>query len=308
MNPTQRAATHSLMATLTYGVEIETYGLGIERAAKIVAETLGGTVETVGGYYGTVAAVAPDGRRWLAMYDGSIGGSGGAEVVTPILRGDEDLAVLQTVIRALRAAGARSDAAHQCGIHVHVGVASLGPAAVGRVVKTTAKLDGFIRQACGVSAEREVWCRALHLPTRQSGHVADVAKLGKARTWDDLGLAWYGSRAALVAARGGNHYDGSRYHGLNLHSLFFKNRMTAEFRYFDGTLHAGKIKSYVQLCLAIVAKAATTTAASAAPLVVHTATDALHVLQRLGMYGDRFATVREHLIAAWRPERAAEVA
>ena len=44
-------------------------------------------------------------------------------------------------------------------------------------------------------------------------------------------------------------YDESRYHALNLHSVFSKG--TIEFRMFNSTLHAGEVKSYIQLCLAI---------------------------------------------------------
>ena len=46
-----------------------------------------------------------------------------------------------------------------------------------------------------------------------------------------------------------SHYDDSRYHALNLHSVFSKG--TIEFRLFNSTLHAGEVKSYIQLCLAI---------------------------------------------------------
>jgi hypothetical protein len=45
------------------------------------------------------------------------------------------------------------------------------------------------------------------------------------------------------------HYNDTRYHGLNLHSFFSKG--TVEFRLFNSTLHAGKIKSYIQFCLGI---------------------------------------------------------
>lgn len=299
MTPTKRTQAHADMATRTYGVEIETYGLGIERAARVVAEVLGGTVEVVGGYYGTVAAVAPDGRRWLAMSDGSILGSGGAEVVSPILRGTEDLETLQRVVRALRAAGARSDAAHQCGIHVHVGLQGLDVATIGRVAKTTAKLDGFIRRAVGVSGSRARWCLPL-----ASGQ---VEALGRARTLEALQRAWYGTTERReIEARVATHYDQSRYRGLNLHSMFYRARGTAEFRYFDGTLHAGRVKSYVQLCLALVAKAATTTAASSKARVVETAAQASCLLNiNLGMVGPEYATARLHLTAAWSARAAA---
>ncbi len=57
---------------------------------------------------------------------------------------------------------------------------------------------------------------------------------------------WYNN-----ASRRGRHYDGSRYHCLNFHSVFQKG--TVEFRLFNGTLHAGKIKAYIQFSLAITA-------------------------------------------------------
>lgn len=300
MNTATRTRAHETMAALTFGVEVETYGLGIARAAAVVAAAIGGTVREVGGYYDAIAAVGPDGREWLAMHDGSIEGSGGAEVVSPILRGETDIALLQTVVRALRAAGGRSDAAHQCGIHVHVGVGHLDVAVVGRVAKTTAKLDEFIRAATGVSAGRDRWCRALHRPTL-SGHVANLPAIARARTWDALGRAWYGSERDLRDARSGAaHYHGSRYHGLNLHSLFYRNRGTVEFRYFDGTMHAGRIRAYVTLCLAIVARSVVQSAASAKVRRIETAKEATNLLSAdLGLVGAQFATTRQHLTAAW---------
>jgi len=59
---------------------------------------------------------------------------------------------------------------------------------------------------------------------------------------------WYNGES-----RRDQHYDDSRYHCLNLHSVFQKG--TVEFRLFNGTLHAGKIKAYIQFCLAIGAQA-----------------------------------------------------
>jgi len=52
--------------------------------------------------------------------------------------------------------------------------------------------------------------------------------------------------------RGGvdhSHYNQTRYHGANLHAFFTKG--TVEFRLFNGTTHAGRIKAYVQFCLAM---------------------------------------------------------
>ena len=66
----------------------------------------------------------------------------------------------------------------------------------------------------------------------------------RVRSLDDMKAAWYGDADAHA-----NRYHHSRYHGLNLNSLFYRG--TVEFRYFNGSLHAGEVKSYVLFCLAL---------------------------------------------------------
>jgi len=295
----RRARAEETMAALTFGVEIETYGIGIERAARAVAGVLGSTdVRNDGGYYGRYTVGMADGRRWTVLSDGSITGGNGAEVVTPILRGDGDLETLREVARALRAAGAKSDADGGCGVHVHVGLGPFDIPTVARVAKIVGKYDGFIRKALGIAPARARWCAPLPAET--------IHAVGRARTRDALARAWYGERdLRSISYRIGTHYDGSRYHGLNLHSYFYTGRGTAEFRYFDGTLHAGKIASYVHLARALVAKAATTSGASAIPAEYDTLGKATALLANLSLAGEKYKTLRFHLLAAWRPERRA---
>ena len=78
---------------------------------------------------------------------------------------------------------------------------------------------------------------------------------------------WYGSQNADYGRS--QHYNDSRYHMLNLHATFTKG--TVEFRLFqfdapaDGKqngLHAGQLKSYIQLCLALSQMAKTVRTAS----------------------------------------------
>ena len=106
------------------------------------------------------------------------------------------------------------------------------------------------------------------------------------------------------------HYHDSRYHCLNLHSLFSKG--TIEFRLFNSTLHAGKIKAYIQFCLAITHQALTQKCASRR---VTESTNEKYTfrtwLLRLGMIGEEFKTARTHLLShldgciAWKnPEQA----
>jgi hypothetical protein len=85
-----------------------------------------------------------------------------------------------------------------------------------------------------------------------------------------------------------------------------------EFRYFNGTLHAGEVKAYVQLVLAMAAKALASKAASSKRREFNPATakyDFRVVLLHLGLIGDEFKTARLHLTkklsgsAAWKGER-----
>ena len=88
---------------------------------------------------------------------------------------------------------------------------------------------------------------------------------------------------------------------------------TVEFRLFNGTLHAGKIKAYIQFSLAISAQALNQACASRRK--THTTNEKYTFrtwLLRLGMIGDEFATARQPLLAelpgciAWRDPAQAE--
>jgi len=97
---------------------------------------------------------------------------------------------------------------------------------------------------------------------------------------------------------------------LNLHSVFQKG--TIEFRLFNSTTHAGKIKSYIQLCLAISAQALNQRCASRQKTRSTNEKYTFRTwLLRLGLIGDEFKTARLHLLEhldgciAWKdPEQA----
>ncbi len=91
--------THG-MRSQKFGVEIETKGLGLAEAARVIAQALGGTA------YGTQVTDPPTGKVWKAVPDRSLHGVS-AEIVTPILT-YEELPKLQEVVRALRSAGGPS--------------------------------------------------------------------------------------------------------------------------------------------------------------------------------------------------------
>lgn len=90
----------------------------------------------------------------------------------------------------------------------------------------------------------------------------------------------------------------SRDHGVNLHNVWYRG--TVEFRWFEATLHAGRIKAYLQFCLAVAAKALNGRAASSRKRDFDPQSakyDFRVFLLHLGLIGDEFKTARKHLMA-----------
>ena len=133
----------------------------------------------------------------------------------------------------------------------------------------------------------------------------------------ELADVWYEGNGANYGRD--QHYNDSRYHMLNLHATFTKG--TIEFRLFQfdapeggkqNGLHAGQLKSYIQLCLALSEMAKTVKTASAKPQQTENPKYAMRTwLLRLGFIGEEFATARDLLTrrlagdAAFRSGRAA---
>ena len=84
-------------------------------------------------------------------------------------------------------------------------------------------------------------------------------------------------------------------------------RGTVEFRLFEATLHAGEVRTYITLCLAMSAAAINSKRSSADVLDNGNDKYAMRCwLLRLGFIGDEWETIRKHLLknlkgnAAWR--------
>ena len=57
------------MKNQTFGIEIETTGLGCERTAKAIAAHFGTTARYVGRHLGDWHVPLPDGRKWVVERD-----------------------------------------------------------------------------------------------------------------------------------------------------------------------------------------------------------------------------------------------
>ncbi len=287
------------MRTQTFGVELEMTGITRKTAAEVAAAYFGTTSEYIGGGYDKYAAKDSTGRLWCFVSDSSIrvergrnGEGQQVEMVTPILR-YEDIELLQELIRRLRKAGAKTNSS--CGIHIHIGADQHTPRSLRNLVNIFTSKQDIIFKALAVDSQRENYCKKLEgrlsesLNKRRPTNMAKVA---------DIWYAGYPENREM-------HYNSSRYHAVNLHAVFTKG--TVEFRCFNSTLHAGKVKAYIQFCLAVSHQAITQKCASAKVTVSDNEKYTFRCwLLRMGLIGDEFSTCRKFMLEnldgdiAWR--------
>ena len=287
------------MKTQTIGVEVEMNNITRERAAKTIATYFGTTAWDAASQYGyyTWACKDGQGRVWKFSRDCSISGpeTQKCEMITPILK-YEDLDTLQEVIRLLRKAGAKSDATRGCGVHIHIGANGHTPQTMRTLANIMASHEELLTQALNLDRYRvSRYCKMVDIDFLKA------LNKKKPQTMTEFANIWY---KTLHEDYGRNdHYNRSRYHMLNYHATFTKG--TVEFRLFqfdapDGTkqngLHAGQLKSYIQLCLALSELAKEMRTASPKPQQNENPRYAMRTwLLRLGFIGDEFKTAREFL-------------
>ena len=286
------------MKKQTIGVEVEMNNISRDKAARIASELFGtnrysNTAARNG--YQTWSAWDAQGREWKFQKDVSITGpdSEKCEMVTPILT-YEDVELLQELIRSLRKAGAKSDATRCCGVHIHIGAKGHTPQTLRNLANIMASHESLLASALHLDSYRiDRYCRTVDPRFLQKVNTR------KPRTMAMLADIWYTSHDASYGRS--QHYNDSRYHMLNLHATFTKG--TVEFRLFQfdaptadrkGGLHAGQLKSYIQLCLALSQMAKEVRSASCKPQQNENPKYAMRTwLLRLGFIGDEFKTARE---------------
>ena len=286
------------MKKQTIGVEVEMNNIDRSKAAKIAAEFFetnrySNTAARNG--YSTWSAWDRQGREWKFQKDVSISGpdSEKCELVTPILTYD-DMETLQELIRRLRKAGAKSDATRGCGVHIHIGANGHTPQTLRNLANIMASHEDLLASALLLDSYRiRRYCRTV------DPRFLEAVNTRKPNTMARLADIWYTSHDASYGRS--QHYNDSRYHMLNLHATFTKG--TVEFRLFQfdaptadrkGGLHAGQLKSYIQLCLALSQMAKEVRTASPKPQQNENPKYAMRTwLLRLGFIGDEFKTARD---------------
>ena len=249
---TERTAQQiTRMKEQTIGVEVEMNHIKRSAAAKIAADFFGtGRYENTArrNGYETYSAWDAQGREWKFQKDVSIAGidSEKCELVTPILHYD-DIETLQELIRRLRKAGAISHAGVGAGVHIHIGANGHTPQTLRNLANIMASHESLIAEAIKIDQSRmNRFCRTV------DPRFLETLNKKKPTTMAQLADIWYGAQGCDFGRS--QHYNQSRYHMLNLHATFTKG--TIEFRLFQfdkpangkkNGLHAGQLKSYIQL-------------------------------------------------------------
>ena len=289
-----------------FGTEIELTGITRKHAAEVIAAYFGTSAYFIGqGCYKIWGAKDRQGRIWKCERDASIrcqtrrnsyaSDEYSCEMVTPILQ-YEDLDDLQNIVRKLRDAGAIAN--DSCGIHVHVdGKNHTADSLINLVNLFTGRQDLFY-EALQNESRAGRWCQKSSKEMLKAMRKGEHSKEAIERVYYSRLNNGYSGRIDH------SHYCSARYRGLNLHALYTKG--TVEFRLFNGTTHAGKIKAYIQFCLAMSAWAIN---AEKVPFFKDTKDFTMEekakimnnfLTKRLKMRGAEFKTAKQHLTEAFR--------
>jgi len=293
----------------TFGVEVEFTGTTRSTAARAVAEVLHSSVSFDGGCYNAYSIRDSRGRIWKVMRDSSVaserkvngrivsaGDEYKCEFVTPILRYTDDMELLQEIIRAIRKVKGHVNSS--CGLHVHIGAGRHTPRSLRNLVNIFKSKQDMLYKAIAVKPNRTNYCKKLE------DEFVDRVNKHKPQTTEAFADDVYKNYGGYDSNRN-IHYSSARYFGINFHSYYTKG--TVEFRLFNSTLHAGWVRTFVILSIAMNNQAICQSNASAK---VTTSTNECFTfrtwLLRMGFIGDVYEVPRKLLLEklegnkAWR--------
>ena len=284
-------------------------GITRRQAAEALGALFGTQFRYLGGTYKAYEVPDREDKVWKIVYDSSIRpvrpersrypeDEYKVEMNSPKLEYSE-MSKLQEVVRTLRRAGAVVN--DSCGMHVHVDASNHTPQSLKNALSIMYSKEDILFKALQVNEGRvERWCQKVREPMLEK-----IRKLPANTTMDRLKREWYeGSDGSY------EHYNWARYYALNLHSVFYRG--TLEWRCFESTLHAGKVRANITLALAISAQAINQkrTVMRKTEISENPAFTFRTFLLRLGLIGPEYKNVREHLLSnlpgdrAWRYDKS----
>ncbi len=290
-------------------------GITREQAATAVAGLFGtSALQThASRTYDPWEVTDPDGKVWRFVYDGSIralcrnrrqfiathDGRYHVEMNSPKLEYSE-MGKLQEVVRTLRRAGAVVN--ESCGMHVHVDASNHTAQSLKNALCIMYSKEDILFKALKVNEGRaNHWCKKV-----QEDKLKKIRRLSSNASLNQMADLWYSDSTRPRDA----HYNETRYYALNLHSVFYRG--TLEWRCFESTLHAGKVRANITLALAISAQAINQKRAvmCKTEITENPAFTFRTFLLCLGLIGPEYKNVREHLLEnlpsdrAWRYDKS----
>lgn len=303
------ALNREIYESRTWGLELEMTGQSRQRAAEVLADFFGRSYVYEGTGYDKYSVTDSEGRKWTVMSDASItplqkrnGRMVSApdtykvEFVSPPLLA-KDIEMYQEIVRKLRKAGFFESSS--CGIHIHVGIKDLPPTTIVHILNQLHSKQDLLYKALGVPlgySSRYRYCQKI--PTS----LVEALKKKKAKTLSQIADVWYSTIGN--SSQRYERYPSSRYYLANLtRGLIPDSRFyygTCEYRIFSSTLHAGRIKAYIMLCLLLTTYCATLTKSSYKPIVINEGESEAYKfrvwLLKLGCIGPEFKVMRIHLL------------
>lgn len=189
-------------------------------------------------------------------------------------------------------------------MHVHVDAFNHTPRSLKNVLTIMYSKEDILFQALQTNPDRvNQWCKRV-----REDVLADIRKMPSGNMpMEELRRRWYQD---CQRGESHSHYDSTRYYALNLHAVFDKG--TIEWRCFNSTLHAGKVRAYITLALAISAQAINQKCAHMrkTEITENPCFTFRTFLLRLGLIGPEYKNVRKHLLEhldgdkAWRYDRS----
>lgn len=284
-------------------------GLTRRQAAEALGALFGTQFRYLGGTYKAYEVPDREDKVWKIVYDSSIRpvrpersrypeDEYKVEMNSPKLEYSE-MEKLQEVVRTLRHAGAVVN--DSCGMHVHVDASNHTPQSLKNALSIMYSKEDILFKALKVNEHRvERWCKKVREPMLEK-----IRKLPADTTMERLKQEWYDGQDGSY-----QHYNWTRYYALNLHSVFYRG--TLEWRCFESTLHAGKVRANITLALAISAQAINQkrTVMRKTEISENPAFTFRTFLLRLGLIGPEYKNVREHLLSnlpgdrAWRYDKS----
>jgi hypothetical protein len=275
MTPSNREKLNRALQEITFGLEVEVTGISRYGSGPSIAQA----INNAQGFNGR--------KAFKNVSDGSV--TDGSEFVSGIMDYATDIEPVQEAVRAIHRAGGRPH--YSCGIHVHIGGQAFiqDPKALVRLVRLVNRYENQLFHALGADTpqRRGRWAQPV-----DPRFMARLDALPKNPTIDQVRSAWYADWSGSPSAR----YHSSRYRLLNLHALFSKG--TIEFRCFNATTHAGKVKAYIQLSALLCAYALISSKASRGTRSFDTAKAKYEVrtmLLKVGAVGEEYKTLRLHM-------------